>query len=248
MHALARDVLAALAGFLAATLWAALCTRATASTPGGARKLLHTTSGPLFFLTLPLYSSKPTAALSALVPLLFSLRLRRASSSGSSDPLAGAVARGGLRADAGGGPAAYALAVAGLALCARQHAAHVGLAALAMGDGAAGVIGRAAPLVAWPLPAGWKRKSVGGSVAFAAAGGAGAVALLAYGRAAGVLSGAAPSAAHVAAAVAAAAVVELLPGEDNFAVPVAAAGMTWALGGAAGVWRYNTGAESWVQT
>jgi phytol kinase len=111
----ARDLLAALAGLSAATLWTLLfiiLVRSNRITSAVSRKLIHVTTGPLFFLTLPLYSASSSArAYAAVVPLLFAAGLTT-----KKDPLGGAVSRVKVNAEqeASKGPLAYSAVVVGL--------------------------------------------------------------------------------------------------------------------------------------
>jgi phytol kinase len=118
----ARDLLAALAGLSAATLWTLLfiiLVRSNRITSAVSRKLIHVTTGPLFFLTLPLYSASSSArAYAAVVPLLFAVRLALvgAGLTTKKDPLGGAVSRVKVNAEqeASKGPLAYSAVVVGL--------------------------------------------------------------------------------------------------------------------------------------
>lgn len=218
-----RDVLASLFGALSAHLWTNLLLAVSPIlTPKlhspYARKLMHTTAAPLFLLTLPLYSPEPSARLfAAAVPLISALRLFRSASAASHDPLGSAVARG-ERREARQGPFVYAVMVGlGVGTGWGRGSMIVGLGAMAFGDGAAGVIGSAAPVVRWA-----SGKSFGGSLSFLGVGTLGSWALLRVLSRLGTVS--AVPGWIVGAAVAVAAVVEMGPWEDNFAVPLAAAG------------------------
>jgi hypothetical protein len=108
MHAVGRDLLAAAFGLAAAALWTHLFVRLVRTrrlASAVSRKAVHVTTGPLFFLTLPLYSARPAArCLAAAVPALFAARLLLAARGITADGLAEAVARGGggLSGGAGG--------------------------------------------------------------------------------------------------------------------------------------------------
>lgn len=220
-----RDVLASLFGALSAHLWTNLIVALSPIlTPKlnfpYARKLIHITAAPLFLLTLPLYSPAPSARLfAAAVPLISALRLFRAANVASHDPLGSAVARH-ERHEARQGPFVYAVIVGlGVGVGWGRGSMVVGLGAMAFGDGAAGVVGSAAPVVRWA-----SGKSLGGSLGFVGIGSLGSWGLLRVLSRLGTVS--AVPGWIVGTAVAVAAVVETGPWEDNFAVPLAAAGVT----------------------
>lgn len=225
---IARDLVAATIGTGAALAWAGICValspkrRRSEKSMSLTRKVLHITSGPLFYATLPLYSSAATARLfAAAVPGVFAVRLYLASKPESTDGIGEAVARvPGNVSEAAGGPMSYALAVS--AVCALAWTAPAGvvaMAVLAFGDGFAEA-GAVWPVRRWPLPKSWPVKSVGGSAAFVVAGTVGAVAMNnlfgLYGLSPVVPVG------RVAAVAIACAGVELLPFEDNYSVPAMA--------------------------
>ncbi|GAX80835.1 hypothetical protein CEUSTIGMA_g8270.t1 [Chlamydomonas eustigma] len=110
------------------------------------RKLVHTTSGPLFVLTWPLFSADPAARfLAATVPLLNFLRLLGVGSGVIQDKgLVLSVSRSGDRSELLKGPLYYCIVLISVALlCWRDSPA--GLIAISLmcgGDGLADIIGR----------------------------------------------------------------------------------------------------------
>ncbi len=199
------------------------------------RKVIHTTSGPFFVLTWPLFSSSPHASLfAAAVPAIQAARLFAIGSGAIANPDAvRAVSREGGRAELLGGPFIYTLV---LVLCTgffwRDHVE--GFAALALmcgGDGLADIVGRRLGR-GNPLP--WNRdKSVAGSAAMFLGGFGMSLGFVALFHAMGYLDVSAGDAAGRLAVVAAACTAaESLPAagavDDNVSVPLVAA----ALGGA----------------
>ncbi|GLC36164.1 hypothetical protein PLESTB_001373600 [Pleodorina starrii] len=110
------------------------------------RKLVHTTTGPIFVITWALFSAAPAARyLAAVVPMLNFARLVSVGSGLLSDPgLVNSVSRSGDRGELLKGPLFYVVTlVAATVLCWRDNPA--GLIAVAMmcgGDGLADIVGR----------------------------------------------------------------------------------------------------------
>ncbi|PNH07316.1 putative phytol kinase, chloroplastic, partial [Tetrabaena socialis] len=110
------------------------------------RKLVHTTTGPLFVLTWALFSAAPNARLlAAVVPMLNLARLVAVGSGAWSDSgLVQSVSRSGDRTELLKGPLFYVVTlVAATLLCWRDNPA--GLIAVSMmcgGDGLADIVGR----------------------------------------------------------------------------------------------------------
>lgn len=110
------------------------------------RKLVHTTTGPLFLLTWPLFSDASYAPyLAALVPALNAVKLFSIGTGLIDDPAAvKSISREGDRAELLRGPFYYCLTmVFATALCWRGSA--VGFTALSLmcgGDGLADIVGR----------------------------------------------------------------------------------------------------------
>jgi hypothetical protein len=107
------------------------------------RKLIHVTTAPLFVLTLPLYSTSPSARVyAAAVPLLFAVRLALTGTGLTPrDPLGSAVSRVKTSAsqEAMKGPLAYSATMACLVLYGwrTSPAVVIAMCNLAFGDGAA---------------------------------------------------------------------------------------------------------------
>jgi hypothetical protein len=107
------------------------------------RKLIHVTTAPLFVLTLPLYSSSPSARVyAAAVPLLFAVRLALTGTGLTPrDPIGSAVSRVKTNAaqEAMKGPLAYSATVTCLVLYGwrTSPAVIIAMCNLAFGDGAA---------------------------------------------------------------------------------------------------------------
>ncbi|GLI65312.1 hypothetical protein VaNZ11_008854 [Volvox africanus] len=126
------------------------------------RKLVHTTSGPLFLLTWTLFSAAPSARyLAAVVPMLNGIRLLAVGSGLVRDQgLVKSVSRSGDRGELLKGPLVYVAAlVAATALSWRDNPA--GLIAVSMmcgGDGLADIVGRrwgAAAKLPWNNAKSW---------------------------------------------------------------------------------------------
>eukprot|EP00198_Chlamydomonas_reinhardtii_P005271 XP_001694607.1 phytol kinase-related protein [Chlamydomonas reinhardtii] len=145
------------------------------------RKLVHTTTGPIFVLTWALFSANPMArVLAAVVPMLNFMRLFAVGTGLVSDPgLVNSVSRSGDRTELLKGPLFYVVTlVAATVLCWRDNPA--GLIAVSMmcgGDGLADIVGRRLGR-GNPLPYN-TQKSVAGSVAMLVGG---------YGMAYGLIS------------------------------------------------------------
>ncbi|KXZ49976.1 hypothetical protein GPECTOR_18g132 [Gonium pectorale] len=144
-----RDYIVVAAGALGAAIWVkifnVLATNGTLEQKLS-RKLVHTTTGPLFVLTWILFSAAPSAKfLAAAVPLANFLRLFSVGTGLVNDPgLVKSVSRSGDRGELLKGPLYYVITlIAATILCWRDNPA--GLIAVAMmcgGDGLADIVGR----------------------------------------------------------------------------------------------------------
>lgn len=181
---IARDLGATLTATLLSIGWIKLVTLMAA--PGGsrlnthdARKVIHTTSGPLFLLLFPLWTSQGRW-FCVTVPLLNGIRLlqsvHRASSKRSNEhqpqgELAFAVSRSGDPIEATGGPLLYVVVVIVCVIIFWRESVVgvIAIGTLAAGDGVADLIGRR-----WGHTNRWSiigicDKSMAGSAAFVVA-------------------------------------------------------------------------------
>lgn len=201
------------------------------------RKLVHTTTAPIFVLTWPLFSDAPGARYVAMiVPLLNLVRILAVGSGAWQDAnFVRSLSRGGQREELLGGPAYYcATMVAATLLFWRDSPA--GLLAIAMmcgGDGLADIVGRNfGGNAKLPYNSG---KSWAGSAAMLLGGGAMAYGFVALFHSLGFLTGYSPASLLpvIAAVAVAATVVESLPInswlDDNLSVPVLSAVLGAAL-------------------
>lgn len=235
---LARDTACAVVCALAAKLWVSLWSELAAADridPKLSRKIIHTSSAPLFMLCWPLFSDAPTARLLAsAVPMLQMMRLYRAGEAATANSpdamatkdaaLVKAISRSGERSEARGGPFLYTVVLFSATLLGwRSPLATTAVCQMAVGDGIADIIGRRFGKVKWPFS---KSKSFAGSAAFVAGGFAASLGFVALFHTCGFTSltpvGAAPTLLLVSLTCAA---VELLPSEiadDNLSVPLTA--------------------------
>jgi len=239
--AVARDVAAGLACAVLATVWVKIWTSqvdsdGTGLDPKLCRKIIHTTSAPLFILAWPLFCHLPGGGLAgpsryfaAVVSALNMLKLWAAGRSGNrSNELARAVSRSGDPKEALGGPLVYAavLTVVTVVSWTDNLCGIAAILVMAVGDGTADIIGRRYGKVKWPFS---DSKSIAGTVAFASLS---FVALVGIGRWL-KFTGSLPAAVLVndlfpqtALLCAICAVVELLPFvDDNWTVPIAGFGL-----------------------
>ena len=224
--------------------------------PTLSRKIIHTGSAPLFMCLWPLFSSTPNAKYFAggvvalqMTRLIVAGTLKQnlyqksqqnqpEKSSGtkslvasSSEELVNAISRSGSKSEALGGPLVYTimLLVSTLLWFRESPAAAVAISQMAAGDGMADIIGRRWGRSKWPFAA---KKSVEGSLAFVLSAFVVTCGLLALYHATGFLpstdvSQKWPVVLGISILCAA---IELLPvGEDNYTVPIAAAGLSLAL-------------------
>lgn len=144
-----RDVYCAVAAAIGATIWVKIFN--TLAKRGVldqklSRKLVHSTAGPLFVLTWPLFSAAPGAKLlAAVVPALNATRLLLVGSGVVRDEgLVRSVSRSGDKGELLKGPLYYVLVLIGATLLFwRDNPA--GLIAISMmcgGDGLADIVGR----------------------------------------------------------------------------------------------------------
>jgi len=228
-----RDVLCAgtcAAGAIAwVGLWSFLATSGAVS-PKVSRKCIHMGSAPIFVLVWPFFSDAPSArVIAALVPLLNAARLvlaARADGAGGAG-LVQAVSRSGDRLEVLRGPLFYvgALLLATLVSWRGSPVGVLALAQMAVGDGAADIVGRKLGASnRWPFA---PTKSVAGSVAFFTCALAASYGLIGWLHAAGCLAlNPADVVVPLIAISAACTAVELLPGavvDDNISVPLLAA-------------------------
>ncbi|KAG2432627.1 hypothetical protein HXX76_008967 [Chlamydomonas incerta] len=201
------------------------------------RKLVHTTTGPIFVVTWALFSANPMArVLAAVVPMLNFMRLFAVGTGLLSDPgLVNSVSRSGDRTELLKGPLFYVVTlVAATVLCWRDNPA--GLIAVSMmcgGDGLADIVGRRLGR-GNPLPYN-TQKSVAGSVAMLVGGYGMAYGLISLFCGLGFFTCYPPATLFgcLGAIAAAATVVESLPinkwVDDNVSVPVVAAALSLVL-------------------
>jgi len=200
------------------------------------RKLVHTTSGPLFVLTWPLFSAAPAAKfIAAVVPALNMMRLLSVGSGALRDEgLVNSVSRSGDRGELLKGPLYYCVVLIAVAvLCWRDNPA--GLICVSLmcgGDGLADIVGRRWGQVKLPYNS---SKSYAGSAAMFVGGAAMSIGLVYAFCSLGFfqclsLSTMLP---YIGIVCAAATVVESLPInqvlDDNLSVPLVAAGLGFLL-------------------
>lgn len=200
------------------------------------RKFLHISTGPLFVLTWPLYSSSSGArCLAAMLPALMSLRFLLAGLGITREPrLVAGTARSGQRQELLRGPLLYGCSHVALTLVfwRENPAAVLGIAALCAGDGLADIFGRRWGRTVLPHN---KAKTWVGSAACVAGSFAVSILLLLYFEWRGLIlqqTGLLVLLQGCCVASLAAAAVESLPlleGADNVLVPAAAAavGLCW---------------------
>lgn len=200
------------------------------------RKVIHTTSGPFFMLTWPLFSASPEARFfAAAVPAIQAIRLF-AIGSGliQNENAVRAVSREGGKAELLGGPFIYTLVLL-IVTAVWWRNAPEGIAALSLmcgGDGLADIVGRRLGK-GNKLP--WNEdKSAAGSAAFFLGGFGFSVFYVALFHHLGYMDvGAAEAAGRLAAVAAACCAVETLPAkgflDDNITVPVLALALGSAL-------------------
>ena len=219
--------------------------------PRDARKIIHTLSAPLFVLLWPLFSNAYGARIFAsIVPVLNAMRLivagtgsSSSSSSGSSDEqfassmggseseLAGAISRSGDAKEALGGPFIYVVVLffAILFFWTDTPIGIVSIATLAVGDGLADLVGRRfGSSNKWFFN---KDKSMAGSAAFVIGSFVGAFALIQWLISTGAMDPLDLSTVGLVGRLLAISVlcagVELIPaGDDNWTVPLSAAGLS----------------------
>jgi phytol kinase len=219
--------------------------------PRDARKIIHTLSAPLFVLLWPLFSNAYGARIFAsIVPVLNAMRLivagtgsSSSSSSGSSDEqfassmggseseLAGAISRSGDAKEALGGPFIYVVVLffAILFFWTDTPIGIVSIATMAVGDGLADLVGRRfGSSNKWFFN---KDKSMAGSAAFVIGSFVGAFALIQWLISTGAMDPLDLSTVGLVGRLLAISVlcagVELIPaGDDNWTVPLSAAGLS----------------------
>jgi dolichol kinase len=145
----ARDAGAALGAAVAAYLWVKLFDVLASKDVLErklSRKVIHTTSGPFFMLTWPLFGSAPSSQLfAALVPALQAVRLFAIGSGAvANENAVRAVSREGDKRELLGGPFIYTLVLLLVTAC-FWRTSPAGIAALSLmcgGDGLADIVGR----------------------------------------------------------------------------------------------------------
>ena len=182
---LALDAASSLGLAVLATAWVKFITTLAANgtlQPSVSRKLIHTTSAPIFLLCWPLFSEAPEARLlAAIVPSLQIAKLWLASRGklgADGEQMVRAISRSGNTNEVAGGPLVYTLVllVAGL-LGWRTLWAAVAICQMAVGDGLADIVGRRFGTVKWPFA---PDKSPAGSAAFVLGAFASSLGMVAY--------------------------------------------------------------------
>ena len=200
------------------------------------RKVIHTTSGPFFMLTWPLFSASPEARYyAAAVPAIQAIRLFAIGSGViRNENAVRAVSREGGKAELLGGPFIYTLVLLAVTAVWWRNAPE-GIAALSLmcgGDGLADIVGRRlgkGNALPWNAD-----KSAAGSAAFFLGGFGFSMAYVALFHHLGYVDvGAADAAGRMAAVAAACCAVETLPAkgflDDNVTVPALALALGSAL-------------------
>ena len=182
---LALDAASSLGLAVLATAWVKFITTLAVNgtlQPSVSRKLIHTTSAPIFLLCWPLFSESPEARLlAAIVPSLQIAKLWLASRGklgADGEQMVRAISRSGNTNEVAGGPLVYTLVllVAGL-LGWRTLWAAVAICQMAVGDGLADIVGRRFGTVKWPFA---PDKSPAGSAAFVLGAFASSLGMVAY--------------------------------------------------------------------
>lgn len=182
---LALDAASSLGLAVLATAWVKFITTLAATgqlQTNLSRKLIHTTSAPVFLLCWPLFSELPEARLLAsIVPSLQIAKLWLASRGklgADGEQMVRAISRSESTNELAGGPLVYTLVllVAGL-LGWRTLWAAVAICQMAVGDGLADIVGRRFGTVKWPFA---PTKSPAGSAAFVLGAFASSLGMVAY--------------------------------------------------------------------
>ena len=168
---LALDAASSLGLAVVASAWVKLLTTLAATgrlQPNLSRKLIHTTSAPLFLLAWPLFSELPEARLlAAIVPLLQIAKLWLASRGqlgADGEQMVRAISRSGGTKEVADGPLVYTLVLLAATLLGwRTLYGAVAVCQMAVGDGLADIVGRRFGTVKWPFA---PTKSPAGSAAF----------------------------------------------------------------------------------
>ena len=167
-----RDMGSSLLCAVLGTVWVKVWTSATKNnliTPVFSRKIIHTTSAPLFMLFWPLFSSSDYARFFAgVVPALnaFKLYLAGSDREGGDKELANAVSRSGDIKEALGGPFLYTIILFSATVISWRTSLPgiVAVSTMAAGDGMADIIGRRfGKTNKWFFS---ESKSIAGSIAF----------------------------------------------------------------------------------
>lgn len=231
-------------GFFAATLatlWVKIWTSQVNSdgigglNPKLSRKIIHTTSAPLFLFIWPLFShiagneeglTSPARFFAATVPLLNVIKLYLAGKSeDSGNELSRAISRSGDPKEALGGPLLYAVVTMLVIILSWTDDLRgiVAIMVMAVGDGMADIIGRRYGSVKWPFS---DTKSIAGTLAFFVTSSISLIGMLNWLSFTGALpssivTGDALLDIKLLAICAICAAVELLPfGDDNWTVPL----------------------------
>ncbi len=188
---------------------------------GTVRKIIHLSAAPLMIVTWPLYTSAwHSRAFASVVPISFALRMIRSS---QSDPLCTSVSRSGDHAESRFGPGSYCVSVAGLILIfwRSDPATYFACGMMVFGDAFANILGSAIKGPQWPIPK--TKKSVVGSLSFVFVGACATKGLLKFAEVTRMCDAKVSwQKVFIVAVVSAAA--ELAPLQDNFTVPITAAG------------------------
>jgi len=164
-----RDTGASILSTILASIWVKIWTNAKKDgiIPSIlSRKIIHTTSAPLFLFVWPLFSSSNFAQyFASIVPILNAVKLYLAGSNQGDKDLADAVSRSGDSKEALEGPLFYTFVLIVATLLWRDSLPGVvAVSTMAAGDGMADIVGRKfGKNNKWPFS---KSKSIAGSTAF----------------------------------------------------------------------------------
>ena len=238
----ARDGGSSLFLVIASIAWIKICNAlsgAGVTSQYLSRKLVHMGSGPLFLVFWPLFSTTRGGQLAAIsVPVMSLARLmvagKAAEGSERGAELVRAISRSGDKHEALEGPFKYTIVLLLATIFGwRSPVSAVAICQMGIGDGMADVMGRRFGKTKWPRSIERTgKKSIEGTLAFAAFAFAASAAMLFYFGVAGLTATPLRAALGPLALISlAAALVEVLPlGDDNFTVPLAAALMSvWLL-------------------
>ena len=133
------------------------------------RKVAHMSAAPVMMISWALYPRPFTVAtriIASFVPFLFAVRLYL---SRPNDFICTSSSRSGHAKESRGGPFAYCVTMTVTIIFIGPHnVVTYAIIGGLMGDGMAEIVGNTIPSLQWPLPKGWKRKSLAGSLALTA--------------------------------------------------------------------------------